>query len=107
MICQSSKEFNSCITTAEIKEGMGKGVLSLNTKDAKNLIKEKAKEALEKVEKCNIDIPNEFTMKIQYKNHDDAYKASFYPGVKKLDDSTVEFKSRTIKDMLVARMFIA
>src|SRR6056297_2271210 len=107
MICESSKDFNSCITTDEVKEGIGKGVLSLNSKDAQNLIKAKAKEALKKVDKCNIDIPGEFIMKIQYKNHDNAYKASYYPGVKKFDDCTVEFKSRTIKDMLIARMFIA
>lgn len=107
MICENAKAFNSCITTAEVKEGMGKGVLSLNSKDAQSLIKGKVKEALSKVDKCNIDIPNEFTMRIEYKNHDNAYKAAFYPGIKKIDDCTVEYKSRTIREMLVARMFIA
>jgi len=107
MICDSAKDFNSCITTAAVKEGIGKGALSLNSKDAQNLIKVKAKEALSKIEKCNIDIPDTFVMKIKYKNHDNAYKASYYPGIKKIDDCTIEYKSRTIKDMLIARMFIA
>ncbi|MDW7667629.1 MAG: M55 family metallopeptidase [Bacillota bacterium] len=107
MICEDAKDFNSCITTVEVKKGIGSGVLSLNSKDTQKLIKGKVKEALNKVEKCNIEIPNEFTMRIGYKNHDNAYKAAFYPGVKKIDDCIIEYKSRNIKDMLVARMFIA
>ncbi len=107
MICESAKDFNDCIITAPVKEGEGSGVLSLNSNDAQTLIREKAKEAVEKINKCNIDIPDELKMKIQYKDHGDAYKAKFYPGVKTIDSCTVEFKARTIRDMLVARMFIA
>jgi D-amino peptidase len=107
MICESAKDFNDCIITASVKEGEGSGVLSLNSKDAVNLIQEKTREAVKKINKCNIDIPDELVMKIQYKNHGDAYKAKFYPGVKLLDSCSVEYKTRTIKDMLIARMFIA
>jgi len=107
MICESAKDFNQNITTAPLKEGIGSGSLSLNSKDAQKLIKEKAKEALKEMEKSKIEIPDEFSMKIKFKDHGMAYKAGFYPGVQVIDECTVEYKSRTIKDMLIARMFIA
>jgi len=107
MICDSALEFNPNITTAPVKEGFGNGSLSLNSKDAKKLIKKKAKEALENIEKNKIEIPDELTMKIKFKDHGKAYRAGFYPGIEVIDECTVQYKSRTIKDMLTTRMFIA
>jgi D-amino peptidase len=106
MICNWAKSFNPNITIAPIKEGVGNSIISLNRKDTLKLINRKAKESINKIQECKIELPSFFKANISYKSHVDAFKASYYPGVKRVDSYNVSYDAESIKDLLVTRMFI-
>ena len=45
-------------------------------------------------------------MEINFKDHYRALRASYYPGVKQLDDYTVVYTANSVDEMMTARMFI-
>jgi D-amino peptidase len=106
MICEWAEKFNSGISIAPLKEGVGGGIISLSQADALDLIRIKTVEALKNIEKCRIEIPESFQISVEYKKHEDAYRASFYPGVEKISSREVKYRAENIKDMLTTNMFI-
>lgn len=71
-----------------------------------DLIKKKTVEALRVIDKCRVDIPEKFEVEIEYKNHEDAYRASYYPGVKRVSSKKVKYTAGSVKEMIVTNMFI-
>ena len=45
------------------------------------------------VSKCRVPMPGHFSVEMRYKNHADAYHASFFPGVNAIDSHTVGFEA--------------
>ncbi len=106
MICEWAESFNPNITTAPVKEGHGSGAISLNTRDSIKLIKEKTRLALQNNESCHIKIPEVFNVNITYRRHMDALKASYYPGVRRIDAYKVNFKAQSVDELMTTKMFI-
>ena len=50
--------------------------------------------------------PAELTLEIRFKDYFRALRASYYPGVIRLDDFTVSYTARTMDQLMAARMFI-
>ena len=48
----------------------------------------------------------ELTLEIRFKDYFRALRASYYPGVIRLDDFTVSYTARTMDQLMTARMFI-
>jgi D-amino peptidase len=106
MLCEKSKQFNPSITTVAVKEGDGGATVSINPDYACDLIKEKVKEALKNINECKINIPNKFEVEINYKEHSDAKRASYFPGVTQIGSHTVKYTANNVKELTTTRMFI-
>ena len=63
--------------------------------------------ALKKCTKDNVvELPKHFDVEIQYKNHLDAFRSSFFPGCKLSGTDRVIFSSDNYYDVLVMLKFI-
>lgn len=106
MLCDKSKEFNPSIETVAVKEGIGGATININPDLACELIKEGVKKGLKRISSCKIDIPDKFETEINYKEHKDAKRASYFPGVEQISAHTVKFTANSVKELIIARMFI-
>ncbi len=100
-LCKDALDLNENISTVAVKEGIGNSTINIHPSLSLDLIKEAAKDALKKdLSKCLIDLPNDFNVEIKYRNHKDAYRASHYPGVEKLDSNRIIYKAMDYMDVL-------
>ncbi len=80
-ICEEATSLNPHITTTAVKQGVGDSTVSLHPHLAVKKILKGAQRALEgDVSKCQLQMPERFSVEIEYRNHAQAYRASFYPG---------------------------
>jgi D-amino peptidase len=106
MLCETAKQFNNGIETVAVKEGVGGATISINPDYACELIREGVKNSLKHIEKCKINIPEKFQVEISYKEHMDAKRASYYPGVTKISSRVVQYTAKDINEFMTTRMFI-
>lgn len=107
-LCEEVKAISESIRTAAVKEGKGNSTINLHPDLACDLIKSNVKEILSKDLSHNkIELPKSFTLEIRYKEHKDAYRRQFYPGVIKIDENTISLKSNDYMDILKAVHFLA
>ncbi|WP_129600073.1 M55 family metallopeptidase [Anaerophilus nitritogenes] len=106
MLCRNSKDLVSNIETVAVKKGEGNATFNIHPEYACECIKEGVKEGIKKIQQCKIQSPKEFELEIRFQKHQDANKASYYPGVIRIDDCTVKYKAKDIQEMMTARMFI-
>lgn len=100
-LCEEVNELNTNIKTVAVKEGRGNSTINIHPDLAVDKIREGVREILSgDLEACKIDLPQEFEVQIRYKNHKDAYSKSYYPGVKKLDENTILFKTNDYMEVL-------
>lgn len=98
---------NDKIATVASKTGMHSAVISKHPKLTLEEIEKTAKEGVLKCTQENlIKMPSKFDVKIQYKDHNNAYRASFFPGVKLIDSDTISFRSKSYYDVLVMFKFL-
>lgn len=106
-LCESVKNLNENIVTVAVKEGKGNSTVSIHPELALELIEEGVKKALtQDMSKCILELPKEFNVEIRYRNHKDAYKSSYYPGVVKLDENTIQYISNDYMDVLRMMNFL-
>ncbi len=106
MLCEKAKQFNPHIETLAVKEGDGGATVSVNPDYACELIKEGVKNSLKKISACRITIPKKFEVEINYKEHKQAKKASYYPGVTQIGPYTVLFTAKDVNEFATTIMFI-
>lgn len=106
MLCRHVNAFDPHIVTTAVKEGMGNATINLTPEKAQELIQQDSRQAVLQRGLCHLSLPDSITMEINYKKHCDALRASYYPGVKQIDDYTVSFTSKSIYEIMTARMFI-
>lgn len=106
MLCDTAKKFNPSIETLAVKEGRGGATVSIHPERACELIKEGVKKGLKHLEACKLNIPSEFNVEINYKEHKDAKRATFFPGVKRIDSHTSGYTAKNIDELKITRMFI-
>lgn len=100
-LCDDAKKMNENMVTVAVKEGRGNSTINIHPGLAIDMITEGAKEALNiERSKCIIKLPQEFNVEIRYRQHKDAYRCSFYPGVTKIDENTISFKSKDYMEVL-------
>lgn len=103
-ICDDGKKLNRNLTVVSTKKGVGGSVISNHPKTVLTEIRSKVQTALENdLAKCKVDLPNSFKIEIVFKQHFSAYKNSFYPGMKMINDTTIIFETKEYFDVL--RMF--
>ena len=105
-LCDAAKQFNGGIETVAVKEGIGGATVSINPDYACELIREGVKNALKHISACKIEIPEKFEVEIYYKEHQEAKRASYYPGVTKTGPHSVKYIAKDVKEFATTRMFI-
>jgi D-amino peptidase len=106
MLCDLAKDFNPSIETVAVKEGDGGATVSINPDYACELIKEGVKMGLKHLSSCMLKLPEKFEVEIGYKDHKDAKKASYFPGVVQTGPHTVSYTAYDVKEFARTRMFI-
>lgn len=105
-LVEEVKDLNENITVVPVKEGAGNSTISIHPEVAIEKIKKGVTEALKNTAKCWIDLPENFVLEINYKGHYDAYKSSFYPGMKQISVCSVVLESEDYFDILKAISFL-
>lgn len=107
MLCEHAKELNENIATVPVSEGIGNASISINPNLSLKLINGKVREALEgDLSRCKVKLPESFSVEIRYREHFDAYKASFYPGAQQADTHTVVFDTKDFYEVLRFIFFV-
>ena len=105
-LCDHAKELVPGITSVGVKRGAGNATFNMSCEKACRLIEDGVKAGLGRIKECIISSPDKFEMEINFKECTKALRASFYPGVRQIDDRTVSYTAKDIQDMMAARMFI-
>jgi D-amino peptidase len=98
------KKTNANIEVVATKIGKNGAAISKHPKVTNNAILEVTEASLKKNLTANIvELPQTFDVEIQYRNHQSAYRASFYPGCKLIETDVISFSSNDYYEVL--RMF--
>ncbi len=99
-LCTRVETLNSNIRTVATVEGLGDSSVSGHPQISIENIQKTVKDSLSKKEKCFLNLPNTNKIIIQFKKHQDAYFASFYPSAKAVDSTSVSFEAKDYFDIL-------
>jgi D-amino peptidase len=100
-LCRWIKSVNPNIETVETFEGIGDAVLAIHPELSRERIKAGVEKALKKPkEDLSFPLPPYFDVEINFKNHQNARKGSFYPGVAQKDTTTVTYSAIDYMDVL-------
>jgi len=106
-ICKDAEKVNKNIKTVAVNKGVGNSVISIHPKLAVEKIKSSVESKLkEDIDKCKIKLPEHFKVKISYKKHADAFKASFYPGIKQISSTSLVFETDSYFEVLRMLLFV-
>ncbi len=100
-LCELVKKTDPAIETYATFKGVGNSIVSAHPHASCEAIFAGVSVALKKDQQAfKTQIPNHFSVKIEYLHHTLAYKNSFYPGAKQIDDTSVLFETDTFFDVL-------
>jgi D-amino peptidase len=106
-ICDEALAFNERIWTVSVQEGIGSSTVSIHPHVAIKKIEDGVEAALSKdLSRLKIKLPVGFKIKIEFRDHVSAYRASFYPGVTRLANKTIQFENKDYFEVLRTLMFI-
>lgn len=101
------QQFDEQIQTVAVQEGFGGSIVSIHPELAIERIEKAVKSGMSKIERpLKANIPGVFNLKVSFKKHQDAYKYSFYPNAKQIDEFTVSFTTDDYMDILTFLLFI-
>lgn len=107
MICREAGRWIPSIGQVAVNKGMGGAVLSLNPKDAKELLYEETEKALKrKPEECLLKLPETFDVEIEFMEQDKAVRGGYYPGAKQTGVRTVVYSATDYMEVLKFIMFV-
>lgn len=104
-ICSLGKEQIPGLKTVAVKSGSGASTVSIHPTLALERIEEGAREAMQgDLAACCSPLPEQFETTITYVSHQDAYKASFFPGASLVSARTIRHRADHYFDVL--RLFL-
>ena len=99
-----AQSINQNIVGTVTKEGQGRAVISKHPKTVLDEIEADLKKAVKLYYKnpklFAIKLPEKFKVTVEYVEHIDAYRRSFYPNVELLDAKTLYFETSDFRDFL-------
>ncbi|MGN0659947.1 MAG: M55 family metallopeptidase [Emergencia sp.] len=104
-VCEEARRTYPGLTAAPVKKGIGNATWNMHPQDAVEMIEEKVSEALQQRHSVR-PLEDSYNLTIQFKTHQLARSASWYPGAELLDDYTVSYTGRTPFDVTRARSFM-
>lgn len=106
-LCQLGQSKYPHLVTEAVMEGKGDGSISIHPDLAVENISRKVELALKQdLKSIKTEMPEHFSFEIAFKEAKMAYRAAFYPGVKRLDAKTVTFETDDYMTYLKMFMFI-
>ena len=105
-LCLHARSLVPEITTVAVKDCLGRATISRSSAWSLEQIREMAAQSLSRPSLCLPEVPKELVMEIRFKDYFRALRASYYPGVTRLDDCTVSYRARSMDELMAARMFI-
>jgi len=104
-ICDSGRKFSNNIKTVATLKGVGESAIGEHPVKITEEIKENVRLALKNdISKCIINMPNFYKVEIEFKKPSNAYRNSFYPGMKQVSDTKVVLEVKEYFEVL--RMFV-
>lgn len=103
-LCQEVNKINPNITTVAAYKGNAGSVTSKHPSLTKQELQQAAQQAISKIENCKITMPENFEIEICVKEAKKALRASYYPGVKLINETTFSYTSKDYFDIM--RMFL-
>ena len=104
-ICELAKKSHPEIYTVVTKKGIGNAAWNIHPKEAIANIEKGVEKAL-KAQIGLMPIEKEYNMIINFKEHQNARRSSWYPGARQIDSNTVEYIAKTPWELSVAHMFM-
>lgn len=104
-ICDIAKEAEPKIHTVATKESIGNATWNKSTTKVEKMIYDGVIEALKDDIKA-AELESKYVITINFKEHQAARNASWYPGAKRIDSNTVEYEAETPFELRVAQMFM-
>jgi D-amino peptidase len=106
-LCDRVEALNPRIRTVAVNQGVGGATLAIHPDLAVERIQAAAAEALRSdPADCALTLPDRFELAVQFRGHDQAYRASFYPGAERTGPDTVAFASAVWADALTFLFFV-
>ena len=106
-LCTFAERLIPGITTVPTVTGIGSGSISRNPSVVLREIEEKAAYALKgDYRKCMPKLPPHFKFQVRFFDHALAEFNSFYPGMRQIDDCTLEYEADDWFDILVMVHFV-
>ena len=107
-ICAEAKSVIPNITTLAVKKGIGASTISIHPHLAIDKTRDGVERALQgDLQGCQIDLPDNFMVKIRYKDHANALHASFFPGASLKEPHVIEFETDDYFEVLRLLSFVA
>ncbi|MBT4034849.1 MAG: amino acid amidase [Candidatus Marinimicrobia bacterium] len=105
-LCQEVAEHNSIIQTVATIRGEGSSVISQHPAQSLKMIQAGVAKAIRgDFSKGLLPIPKKLEFSIEFKKHQEAYRASFYPGASLINPVTVGFKSEDYFELMRFNLF--
>lgn len=106
VICEEAKEAVEGIETLAVKKSEGEATLDMHPELALEKIYEGVTKGLKKKDQFLQEAAPYYHVSFQYKVHSKAHRASFYPGVRKVNPYEVVFEGKNIIEVMTTKMFI-
>lgn len=100
------QDFDSNIATLAVQKGFGGATISIHPDLALERIEATVTRGILNRSNCVLSRSEDFKLEITYKKHTDAYRASFFPGVRQISEYVVVYETRSYQDLMGALMFI-
>lgn len=106
-LCERVQALNPNIRTVAVNQGIGGATLAIHPDLAVERIQAAAAEALRgDPAACALTLPERFQLSVQYRNHEQAYRASFFPAAARTAPDTVAFACAAWQDALTFLFFV-
>ena len=106
-LTEDSRDLHPGLHTVAVKDGFGGRTRNLHPHVACQRIRTEAEAALkQELAKAKIALPEHFVFEVEFKEHPDAVRRSFYPGFRLSDDRTIVMETDDFTDVLRAVQFV-
>jgi D-amino peptidase len=106
-LCEEASELIPTLTGVAVKQGLGDSTINIHPHLAVDKIRAGIQTALEgNLARCQVKLPDHFSVEIQYKEHTRAYHASFFPGARLIDTRTIQFEAKEYFEVLKLFSFV-
>ncbi len=104
-LAKEARAFDDNIYSVGVKSAMGDSTLNVTPQKGAELIYDGVKLALTKKD-IKPKYPESFDAVFTFRHHQDALRASYYPGVERLDEVSVRFVTNDVLELARTKMFI-